>query len=101
MMYHATKDERGTLRNKLDRAQSKRRKLSSDVHGNGTNGSDNSNGARQDEEGVLPVLITSYDIAVNDRKYLQRYKVNHTLPSSPSSLAPCFGNTPVVEIPCS
>jgi hypothetical protein len=69
MMYHATKDERATLRNKLDKAQSKRRKLSAEVHA--------AAGSQPDHEGVLPVLITSYDIAINDRKYLQRYKVNY------------------------
>eukprot|EP00026_Physarum_polycephalum_P000248 Phypoly_transcript_00248.p1 GENE.Phypoly_transcript_00248~~Phypoly_transcript_00248.p1 ORF type:complete len:838 (-),score=136.55 Phypoly_transcript_00248:415-2928(-) len=68
MMYHATKDERATLRNKLDKAQSKRRKLSAEVHA--AAGSH----PHPDHEGVLPVLITSYDIAINDRKYLQRYK---------------------------
>ncbi len=77
MMYHATKDERGVLRDKLDKLQNKRlnnrrRKTTENEKGKDTQ---EKKATTREEEDVLPVLITSYDISINDRKYLQRYKV--------------------------
>jgi ATP-dependent DNA helicase len=76
LVYHDTKELRGMLRQKLDAVTAnKKRKLSfSDVNGSESYKGRSKISADFDDEGELPVIVTSYDIAINDRKYLQKYK---------------------------
>eukprot|EP01027_Heterolobosea_sp_BB2_P013449 GEZU01019409.1.p1 GENE.GEZU01019409.1~~GEZU01019409.1.p1 ORF type:complete len:709 (+),score=260.56 GEZU01019409.1:758-2884(+) len=73
IMYHGSKDERNQLRLKYFSAYNEPRSAKK-ATGKGAKGKANSKKQQEAEKNKWNVLITSYEISILDRKYLDKFK---------------------------